>query len=88
MNTLTGVQQTRHAGVPFDPYTLSEDAVQEPPRSLGEVLLKIGPGLILAGTIIGAGELIATTHLGAKAGFALLWLVILSDQTEFLYQAL
>ena len=78
LDTLTRVEEPRHAGVSFDPYTLSEDAVQEPPGSLGGALRKIGPGLILAGTIIGAGELIATTHLGAKAGFALLWLVILS----------
>ncbi|MGH2524208.1 MAG: Nramp family divalent metal transporter, partial [Anaerolineales bacterium] len=62
----------------FDPYVLSESTVQEPPRTLGQALRKIGPGLILAGAIVGTGELIATTHVGAKAGFALLWLVILS----------
>ncbi len=38
----------------------------------------IGPGLILAGAIVGTGELIQTTQLGAQAGFALLWLVIVS----------
>ena len=78
MDTLTGMEQPGQPDVPFDAYTLSEDAVQEPPQSLGGALRKIGPGLILAGTIIGTGELIATTHLGAKAGFALLWLVVLS----------
>src|SRR3954469_4077011 len=56
----------------------SPPEVQEPPRSLGRALLEIGPGLILAGAIVGTGELIATTNLGARAGFALLWLVILS----------
>lgn len=50
----------------------------EPPATLGRALRQIGPGLILAGAIVGTGELIATTNLGAKAGFALLWLVILS----------
>ncbi len=54
------------------------DAIQDPPTSLGRAFLQIGPGLILAGAIVGTGELIATTNLGAKAGFALLWLVILS----------
>lgn len=52
--------------------------IQEPPRTLGLALLQIGPGLILAGAIVGTGELIQTTQLGARAGFALLWLVILS----------
>jgi len=52
--------------------------IVEPPRSLGKALRQIGPGLILAGAIVGTGELIATTNLGAKVGFVLLWLVILS----------
>ncbi len=38
----------------------------------------IGPGLILAASIVGTGELINTTSLGAKAGFSLLWLILLS----------
>jgi Mn2+/Fe2+ NRAMP family transporter len=62
----------------FDPYALSADEVQDPPASLGRALGQIGPGLILAGAIVGTGELIATTNLGAKVGFALLWLVIVS----------
>jgi Mn2+/Fe2+ NRAMP family transporter len=62
----------------FDPYGLSPETVQEPPRSLAGALRRIGPGLILAGGIVGTGELIATTHVGAQAGFALLWLVMLS----------
>ncbi|MGV3485741.1 MAG: Nramp family divalent metal transporter, partial [Planctomycetaceae bacterium] len=36
-----------------------------------------GPGLIVAGSIVGSGELIATTKTGAEAGFTLLWLIIL-----------
>ena len=50
-------------------------------RSAGDVgaaLRQVGPGLILAASIVGTGELIATTNLGAKVGFALLWLVIVS----------
>jgi Mn2+/Fe2+ NRAMP family transporter len=62
----------------YDPYQLSAGSVQEPPASLGRALLRIGPGLILAGSIVGTGELIATTNLGAKVGFAFLWLVLLS----------
>jgi Mn2+/Fe2+ NRAMP family transporter len=62
----------------FDPYALPPGAIQEPPRRLAQILGQIGPGLILAGAIVGTGELIQTTHLGAKAGFVLLWLVLLS----------
>jgi len=51
--------------------------VQEPPRSLGSILRRIGPGFVLAGTIVGSGELVATTATGAEAGFSLLWLIIL-----------
>ena len=72
------MEQQAEGAVPIDPYTLSEDAVREPPASLLQSLRHIGPGLILAATIVGTGELIATTHVGAQAGFALLWLVIVS----------
>jgi Mn2+/Fe2+ NRAMP family transporter len=62
----------------YDPYELSREAVQSPPRHLGRALLRIGPGLILAGSIVGTGELVATTNLGAQVGFVFLWLVLLS----------
>lgn len=38
----------------------------------------IGPGIILAGTIVGSGELLLTTALGAKTGFIFLWLILFS----------
>lgn len=50
--------------------------VIEPPTSIGGILRKLGPGLIIAGSIVGSGELIATTVVGAEAGFVLLWLII------------
>lgn len=61
-----------------DPYALPPDAIQEPPHAFFKVLGQIGPGLILAASIVGTGELINTTSLGAKTGFSLLWLVLLS----------
>jgi manganese transport protein len=39
---------------------------------------RIGPGLVLAASIVGSGELIATTTLGAQVGFAVLWIIVLS----------
>ena len=64
--------------VAYDPYALPADAIQEPPATLWEAFRKTGPGIILAGTIVGSGELILTTGLGAKYGFVFLWLILFS----------
>src|SRR6476661_5495798 len=61
-----------------DLYSMPADAVQEPPHQFSEAIRQVGPGLILAASIVGTGELINTTGLGAKAGFTLLWLILLS----------
>ncbi len=50
---------------------------QQAPTQLIKIIRSIGPGLIVAGSIVGSGELIATTKTGAEAGFSLLWLIIL-----------
>jgi Mn2+/Fe2+ NRAMP family transporter len=50
---------------------------QAPPTTFGGILMRLGPGLIIAGSIVGSGELIATTKVGAEAGFWLLWLIII-----------
>lgn len=62
----------------FDPYALPREAIQDPPVSLASALKQIGPGIILAGTIVGSGELLLTTSLGAKQGFIFLWLILFS----------
>ena len=54
----------------------SNSDIQEPPSSFGGILRQLGPGLIIAASIVGSGELIATTKTGAQAGIALLWLII------------
>lgn len=61
-----------------DPYQLQESAVKEPPTRLLEMLKYVGPGFILSASIVGSGELIATTLVGAKAGFVLMWFIIFS----------
>ena len=48
-----------------------------PPKTLGGIARQLGPGLIIAGSIVGSGELIATTKTGAQAGISLLWLIII-----------
>src|SRR5215212_2099608 len=63
---------------PSDPYALTPEAIREPPRTLWAAFRQIGPGLVLAGSIVGTGELIATTSLGAEQGYILLWLILVS----------
>ena len=48
-----------------------------PPTSFFGILSYLGPGLIIAASIVGSGELIATTLTGARGGLSLLWLIIL-----------
>src|SRR6187455_1124738 len=67
-----------HAPRIDDPYVLNASAVETPPQSLTLALRRIGPGIVLASSIVGSGELIATTTLGAQVGFAALWIVLVS----------
>lgn len=53
------------------------DGTQAPPTSMLRIAMSVGPGLIIAGSIVGSGELIATTKTGAEAGFSLLWLIVI-----------
>ncbi len=69
-----------------DPYRLTPEGVREPPVGWRESLRHIGPGLSLSASIVGSGELVATTTLGAQVGFALLWLVIFSTLVKVAVQ--
>jgi Mn2+/Fe2+ NRAMP family transporter len=51
---------------------------RRPPDNFWSRLKYLGPGLIVSGSIVGSGELIATTTLGARAGFVALWVIIFS----------
>src|ERR1044071_4886397 len=64
--------------ISLDPYRLKPEDVVEPPRTLIAILRRIGPGIILCASIVGSGELIATTTLGAQAGYVALWVILLS----------
>lgn len=61
-----------------DPYVINERTVKEPPQSFWSKLLFLGPGFILSASIVGSGELIATTILGATAGYSAMWIIIVS----------
>jgi len=70
-----------------DPYQLRSADITEPPRSIGAALRRIGPGMILAASIVGSGELIATTTLGAQVGYVALWVILLSCIAKPVIQA-
>ncbi|MBB3051174.1 Mn2+/Fe2+ NRAMP family transporter [Prauserella isguenensis] len=59
-----------------DAYLLRAEDVREPPTTLRGRLRHLGPGIVLTASVVGSGELLVTTSLGARAGFVLLWLVI------------
>jgi Mn2+/Fe2+ NRAMP family transporter len=54
----------------------SQTGISDPPTSFWGTLKQLGPGLIIAGSIVGSGELILTTKTGAQAGMTLLWLIV------------
>ena len=61
-----------------DPYIVTAGAVEPPPVSIGKALGRVGPGMVLAASIVGSGELIATTTLGAQVGYVALWIILVS----------
>ncbi len=69
-----------------DPYRLDENAVLEAPSRLRQKLKFLGPGFILSASVVGSGELIATTSLGAKAGFVTLWVILVSCLVKIVLQ--
>ncbi|MCB1207682.1 MAG: Nramp family divalent metal transporter [Verrucomicrobiales bacterium] len=63
---------------PENPYIVTEAGIRPPPTDFLSRMRYLGPGLILTASIVGSGELIMTTLLGAKAGFVCFWVIILS----------
>jgi Mn2+/Fe2+ NRAMP family transporter len=55
----------------------STGPLADPPTTFGGIVRQLGPGLIIAASIVGSGELVVTTKLGADIGFQLLWFIIL-----------
>jgi Mn2+/Fe2+ NRAMP family transporter len=49
-------------------------------------LAAIGPGIVVAGSVIGSGELVNTPVQAAKFGFVLLWVVLLSCVIKYFLQ--
>lgn len=69
------------AGTTFkgrDPYVLSPGGVKAPPTTWLGRFRFLGPGMITSAAVVGSGELLTATALGAEVGFILLWLVLVS----------
>ncbi len=56
------------------------------PKDFAGIVRQLGPGLIISAAIVGSGELIMTTKLGAEVGFSLLWFIILGCMIKVLLQ--
>ena len=65
---------------------MTTHAIREPPATLWGALRSIGPSLILTANIVGSGELIMTTALGAQAGFVALWVILVSCAVKVVVQ--
>ena len=61
-----------------NPYQLTTDKIISAPLGFWQRIKYLGPGFILSASIVGSGELIATTRLGAEAGFVTLWVILVS----------
>lgn len=69
-----------------DPYQVDSTSIITPPVRFIHKLKYLGPGFILSASVVGSGELIATTSLGAKAGFVTLWVILVSCLVKILLQ--
>ena len=78
---------SRQTSTNKDPYQLRPEEITEPPQTFFDALKRIGPGMILAASIVGSGELIATTTLGAQVGYTALWVIVLSCLIKPIVQA-
>lgn len=69
-----------------DPYLVDSSSITPAPVSFRQKLKYLGPGFILSASVVGSGELIATTSLGAKAGFVTLWVILVSCLVKIVLQ--
>jgi Mn2+/Fe2+ NRAMP family transporter len=74
----SGADTAAEARILKDPYAYDPAQIEEPPPRFGGMLRRIGPGMILSASIVGSGELIATTTLGAEVGYVALWVILIS----------
>ncbi|MDR6939058.1 Nramp family divalent metal transporter [Arcanobacterium hippocoleae] len=69
-----------------NPYVLDPKNIQAPPTTFKGSLKFLGPGMITSAAVVGSGELITATTLGAKVGWILFWLVFVSTFVKVFVQ--
>lgn len=72
------MSQPAMAVIDSDPYVRDSSKILDPPRGWRPSLRFLGPGMVTSAAVVGSGELITATALGAKVGFVLLWIILLS----------
>ena len=60
--------------------------IREAPHGFVGLLRNIGPGVVVSGSVVGSGELLVTTRMGAEVGFIFLWGVIVACLVKFFIQ--
>ena len=60
--------------------------IRAAPQRASGLLRNIGPGVIVSGSVVGSGELLVTTRMGAEVGFVFLWGVILACLVKYAIQ--
>lgn len=56
---------------------------ERPPSTFGGRLRILGPGLVLAATAVGVGDLVATMVAGQEYGFTFMWAVVLAAVLKY-----
>jgi len=70
-----------------DNYTQPLELLEDPPKSWRATLRYLGPSVIISATIVGSGEIILTSSLGAAVGYSMLWWVLFSCWSKSIVQA-
>ncbi len=86
MKILRDSESKLNEKVLVDPYRFDEQSITPAPDNFRQKLKYLGPGFILSASVVGSGELIATTSLGAKAGFVTLWVILVSCLVKIVLQ--
>jgi len=84
--TLIDIFRCMKSNIQTDPYLVDKESILPAPVKFGQKLKFLGPGFILTASVVGSGELIATTSLGAKAGFVTLWVILVSCLVKIVLQ--
>lgn len=69
---------TLEAIIDTDPYVRDSTKILEPPKGWRPSVRFLGPGMVTSAAVVGSGELITATALGAQVGFILLWIILVS----------